>query len=173
MVIFEKNACAMEAVIEHLSDYELERGKPMPDTIHAAIQMNLGAELLVRYRKSYRILSELSLATLPDATTPDLAVYPAFTLDYENRTARRTDAPLLCVEITGPPSRSPSQSLEQMVDKTAVYFEFGVRSCWVVAPAVKGVFVYDRPGHYQFFYDTDTLRDPTLGIELDLDAIFA
>ena len=60
-----------------------------------------------------------------------------------------------------------------MVDKTAIYFAFGARSCWVVAPAVKGVFVYDRPNHYQFFHDTETLRDPNLNIELGLTDTFA
>ena len=157
----------MEATIEQLSPYELERGKPMPDTIHAAIQMNLGAELLVRYRNIYRTLSELSLATIPDGTTPDLAIYSAFSLDYEHRTAKRTDAPLACIEI-----QSPSQSNEEMVDKTGIYFEFGVRSCWIVVPAVKGIFVYDRPGHYEFFHGDDTLRDPNLGIEVPLSVIF-
>ena len=74
----------------------------MPDTIHAAIQSNLLFGLKLHYRDLYRSLSELSLATLPDGTTPDVAVYPAFSLDYEHRTAKRTDAPLLCVETTGP-----------------------------------------------------------------------
>jgi Uma2 family endonuclease len=157
----------MEAVVGQLSRYELERGKPMPDTIHAAIQSNLLFELKLRYRDVYRSLSELSLATLPDGTTPDVAVYPAFALDYEHRTAKRTDPPLLCIEI-----QSPSQSAEEMVDKTNVYFGFGVRSCWVVVPAVKGIFVYDRPGHYAFFHGEDTLQDAHLNISLPLSAVF-
>lgn len=157
----------MEAAVDLLSEYELERGKPMPDTIHAAIQSNLGFEIKLRYRDTYRVLSELSLATVPDGTTPDLAIYPAFTLDYEHRTAKRTDAPLACIEI-----QSPSQSNEEMVDKTTVYFNFGVRSCWIVVPAVKGVFVYDRPNHYEFYHGDDTLRDANLNIELPLAAIF-
>ncbi len=157
----------MEAVVEQLTEYELERGKPMPDTIHGAIQMNLGAQLYIHYRQSYRILSELSLATLPDGTTPDLVVYPAFALDYDNRTAKRTDPPLTCIEI-----QSPSQSNEEMVDKTALYFDFGVRSCWVVVPALKGIFVFDRPGHYAYFHGDDTLHDPALNVELPLSPIF-
>lgn len=163
----------MEAAIELLSEYERRTGgKPIPDTIHAAIQSNLGFELKLRYRDQFRVLSELSLATTPDGTTPDLAIYPAFALDYEHRTAKRTDAPLACIEITGPPSRSPSQSNEEMVDKTIVYFNFGVRSCWIVVPAMKGIFVYDRPGHYEFFYGDETLRDPNLSIELPLATVF-
>lgn len=167
----------MEATIDQLSTYELEPqrrtgGKPMPDTIHAAIQANIGFEIKLNYREIYRVLSELSLATVPDGTTPDLAIYSAFPLDYEHRTAKCSDAPLACIEITGPPLRSPSQSSEEIVDKTGIYFNFGVRSCWIVAPAVKGIFVYDRPGHYEFFHGDDTVRDPNLSLELPLSAIF-
>ncbi len=158
----------MELLVEkEPSSYELERGKPMPDTIHAAIQANLSFEIKSRYRETYRCLSEISLATLPDSTTPDIGIYPAFPLDYEHRTAKRTDAPLVCVEI-----QSPSQSLEDMVDKTLVYFSFGAQSCWIFVPAVQGVFVYDRPGHYEFYHGEDILHDPNLGIEIPLPPLF-
>ncbi|OJW72544.1 MULTISPECIES: Uma2 family endonuclease [unclassified Spirosoma] len=158
----------MEAITEQLSDYETERGKPMPNLTHGAIQANLVFELKTAYRNEYRIASEVTLATLPDGTTPDVVIYPAIMLDYQHEPAKRTDAPLVCIEI-----QSPSQSLEQMVDKTTIYFDFGVKSCWIVAPAVQGIFVYDRPGHYQFFYEADVLHDPNTGFELNLPAIFA
>ena len=150
-----------------LSPYELERGKPMPDTIHAAIQSNISFEMKTHYRETYRCLSEISLATLPESTTPDIAIYPAFPLDFDHRTVKRSDAPLVCIEI-----QSPSQSTEQMVDKTQVYFEFGVRSCWIILPAVKGVFVYDRPGNYEFYHGDELVRDPNLHFELSLPALF-
>jgi Uma2 family endonuclease len=149
------------------SSYELERGKPMPDTIHGAIQANISFEVKTRYRDTYRCLSETSLATSPDSTTPDIAIYPAFALDYENRTAKRSDAPLVCVEI-----QSPSQSLEEMVDKTQIYFNFGVKSCWIIVPAVKGIFVYDRPGNYEFYHGDDLLTDSNLDIEMPLHVLF-
>jgi len=158
----------MEAAVAELSSYELERGKPMPDTIHGAVQANLCGEFFVRYRRQYRILSELALATIPDGTTPDLAIYPAFALDFDNRAARRTDAPLCCIEI-----QSPSQSIEEMLAKVKIYFQFGVKSCWVVQPAVRGIFVFDTPAHYQYFHGDDTLRDDALGVELPLPAVFA
>lgn len=158
----------MEATIEQLSDYERERGKPMPDLTHGAIQANLSFELKLRYRTDYRIASEVSLATLPDGTTPDIVVYPNIRLDYQNEPAKRTDAPLVCIEI-----QSPSQSNEEMVAKTHIYFQFGVQSCWVVLPSLRAVMVFDRPGHYVFFYEDDTLRDPNTGFELPLASIFA
>ena len=157
----------MEAIVD-VSAYELERGKPMPNAIHGSIQANLVFELKLRYRDTCRIISEVSLATQPDGTTPDVVIYPAFKLNYENEPAKRTDPPLTCIEI-----QSPSQSNEEMVAKTHVYFQFGVKSCWVVLPSLRAVMVFDRPGHYTFFYEDDTLRDPNTGFELPLAAIFA
>ena len=157
----------MEAIVD-VSAYELERGKPMPNLIHGLIQANLSFELKLRYRTDYHIASEVSLATQPDGTTPDVVIYPNFKLNYENEPAKRTDPPLTCIEI-----QSPSQSNEEMVAKTHVYFQFGVKSCWVVLPSLRAVMVFDRPGHYTFFYEDDTLRDPNTGFELPLAAIFA
>ena len=159
----------METLVEReLTPYEAERGKPMPDTIHAAVQMNLGAQLVVRYGREYRILSELSLATEPVGTTPDLVIYPPFPLDYGNRPARQSEPPLCCIEI-----QSQSQSLEEMLAKVHLYFQFGVRSCWVIQPAVQGVFVFEDPKQYAFFHGDDTLRDTALGLELPLGPVFA
>lgn len=60
-----------------------------------------------------------------------------------------------------------------MVDKVKIYFEFGVRSCWVVQPAVRGVFVFDAPDDCAFYHGNDTLRDAVLAIELPLTTVFA
>ncbi|RIV21662.1 Uma2 family endonuclease [Fibrisoma montanum] len=139
----------------------------MPNLIHGIIQANLVFELKTRYRTDYHVASEVALATLPDGSTPDVVVYPKFALDYQNQPAKRTDAPLICIEI-----QSPSQSNEEMVAKTQVYFQFGVKSCWVVLPSLRAIMVFDRPGHYVFFYEDDTLRDPNTNFEVPLAAIF-
>lgn len=158
----------MEALIQSAPQYEIERGKPRPNLVHGIIQANLVFELKTRYRADYHIASEVSLATSPDGSTPDVVVvYPNFALDYQNQPAKRTDAPLICIEI-----QSPSQSNEEMVAKTHAYFQFGVKSCWVVLPSLRAIMVFDRPGHYVFFYEDDTLRDPNTGFEVPLAAIF-
>jgi hypothetical protein len=93
----------MEAVVEEiaveLSQYELERGKPMPNLVHGVIQGNIVFELKLRYRADYTIGSEVSLATKPDGTTPDVVIYPTMRLDYQHEPTKRTDAPLTCIEI--------------------------------------------------------------------------
>lgn len=145
----------------------------MPNTTHSIIQSNLIVELRSRYHRQYRILSELTLDTLPKGSTPDVVIYSYFEINFTvEYPAKRSDAPLVCIEIAEPPLRSPSQSLDEMVDKANVYFEFGVKSCWIVQPRIKAVFVFDRPNHYQFFHYDDTLHDSNLGIEVPLPVVF-
>ena len=162
----------MELLVEphtetQLSTYEIERKKPMPTLIHGAIQFNIGFLLRLTYPNLFRIASEVTLATQPDGSTPDLVLYPFGALDFKNDPSRRTDAPLLVVEI-----QSPSQSTKQMTDKLEPYFYFGVQSCWIVVPEFQGIFVYNSPFSYQFFHHEETLKDTALNIEIDLKEVF-
>jgi Uma2 family endonuclease len=163
----------MELLIEEvvigreLSDYEIERNKPMPTLIHGAIQFNLGFELKTKNPNRFRFASEVLLDTKPVGSTPDLIVYPSKPLDYRHDPSRREDAPLLAIEI-----QSASQSLDEMVNKTLVYFDFGVKSCWVVQPRIKAIIVFSGPDEYKFFHHDDILKDSTLDIEIDLQNIF-
>jgi Uma2 family endonuclease len=150
-----------------LSDYEIERNKPMPNLTHGAIQLNLGFELKSKYGNRFRIASEVALATIPDGTTPDLVVYPKKALNFVNEIAKQTEAPLLTIEI-----QSPSQSNDLMIDKAYQYFEFGVKSSWIVFPALKGVAVYTSPNEYDFFHDDEILKDRNLDLEIDLKRVF-
>ena len=154
--------------LKQLSDYEIERNKPMPTLIHGAIQANLGFELKLNYGKLYRVASEVLLDTKPLGSTPDLILYPFGELDFKNDPPRRTDAPLLAIEI-----QSASQSTDDMVDKLEPYFYFGIKSCWIVMPKLQGVFVYNSPFHYHFFHGDDILKDDTLEIEIDLKKVFS
>lgn len=150
-----------------LSSYELDRKKPMPTLLHGAIQFNIGFEIKSNYPNQFRIASEVTLATKPDGSTPDVVLYPAGTLDYKNDPSRRTDAPLLAVEI-----QSASQSTKDMVTKLEPYFYFGLQSCWIVIPDLQAILVYDSPFHYTFFHENDTLKDTVLNIEIRLAGIF-
>ena len=94
----------------------------MPNLIHGIIQANLTFELKMRYRDTYRVLAGLSLATQPNATTTSVAIYSVFELNYESQAVEETDPPLTCIEI-----QSPSQSNEEMIAKTHIYFQFGVK----------------------------------------------
>jgi Uma2 family endonuclease len=162
----------MELLIEKagetaLSAYEIERNKHSPTLIHGALQFNIGFELKVKYPNQFRIASEVTLDTQPTGSTPDLVLYPAGELDFKNDPSRRTDAPLLTIEI-----QSASQSMKDMVDKLEPYFYFGVKSCWIVVPEIRGVLVYDSPFSYTFFHDKAAVKDAVLDIEINLEEVF-
>ena len=135
--------------------------------LSGAIKTNLGFELKLKCQTQFRIAYSVTLATKPTGSTPDLIIYPKQPLDYKNDSARREDAPLLAIEI-----QSGSQSTKEMVEKLEPYFYFGVKSCWIVIPNLQAILVYDSPFHYNFFHDSDILKDTVLGIELDLKKIF-
>ncbi len=158
----------VETVAEReLSAYEIERNKPMPTLLHGAIQSNLVFEIRLKYQNQFRIASEVLLDTQPFGSTPDVILYPSGDLDFQNDPSRRTDAPLLSIEI-----QSASQSTKDMTSKLEPYFSFGIKSCWIVAPDFKAVFVYSSPYHYDFFHEKDIVKDSILGIEISVEKIF-
>lgn len=158
----------MSTSLETLSDYELERGKPMPSTVHSLIQGNLIFLLKSNYGETYHVFPELSLDT-PDKTplVPDIAIYPKFEVDRQKDVLRREDAPLATIEIL-----SPKQSLHDLIEKTHRYFQLGVTSCWIVIPSMDAIAVNHQPGKYTFYSGTEVLQDDKLNIQLPLAEIF-
>ncbi|MCU0446108.1 MAG: Uma2 family endonuclease [Microscillaceae bacterium] len=157
----------MENVIE-ISTYELERGKPMPSLNHSILQSNLIFELKSNYRNKYTIASELSLEMpqKPD-TVPDISIFPILTIDYLHDQTSMRQMPLAVLEIV-----SPSQANDEILAKFERYFAAGVKSCWLVIPVLKNIYVFSDIQSYQIFGSKDTLNDPTLQISLDLTKIF-
>ena len=151
-----------------LLQYEIERNKPIPNFTHGAIQSNLVFELRTILKTTYRVVSEVSLDTKPLGSTPDVLVFPPQTLDFFDEPAKRSDAPLLAIEI-----QSPSQSNEEMKEKVQRYFEFGVKSCWIVVPSWQAVLVFDSATHYVFFNDNMLVKDSTLSIKVPIHKVFA
>jgi Uma2 family endonuclease len=148
-----------------LSDYELERNKPMPSLNHGSTQANLIA--LLHFYKSYRVVSELSLDLHNWASVPDLCIYPKRPLDFKNDQVKVKEPPLCVVEIV-----SPGQSLQLLTDKARDYFEHGVKSCWLVLLPLTTICVFSSPDDYTFYRAHETLRDETLDISLPLKEVF-
>ena len=156
----------MQKVVE-VSQYELERGKPMPSRLHSRVQTNLLVQITNGYGEQYDLLSELSLELNDWESVPDIAIYPKTEFDYSADEVRVTTPPLCAIEIL-----SPSQSLNELVSKAGSYFMHGVTSCWLVFPALKNIYVFSDPQNYQIFRADQTLNDPALGISLELSQIF-
>ena len=150
-----------------ISEYELERGKPMPSTNHAFIQDNISFQFNLRYRNEYKLMPELSLDTPGKGTVPDIAIYPKFDIDLRHDVIKTDKPPLVTIEIL-----SPEQKLQDLVDKTYRYFEFGVKSCWIVLPSLKTIMVYSGVDTFEYIKGDVSLRDPNTGFELSLSEIF-
>jgi len=150
-----------------LSDYEIERNKPMPSLNHSIVQGNLITELNLRYRKIYSFASELSLDLSDWPSVPDLAIIPKRTLDFHNDQIKVKEAPLCVVEII-----SPTQSLNELTDKAREYFAHGVKSCWLVLLPLTTICVFSSPDDCAYFKADQTLEDKILGIVLPLKEVF-
>lgn len=149
---------------ETLSDYERERGKPMPSKYHSLTQLNLSVAL-AQYRPRYIVFSELSLDLDGLRVTPDLCLYRREDVDLSQEEVRMTVPPLLAVEIA-----SPTQGVQELVDKIQSLLERGVRSCWLVQPALQTVTVFAEGQRITF--TEDAVTDPATEIEVQVDELF-
>jgi Uma2 family endonuclease len=164
-----ERAYRAESRSEELSDYETERGKPMPSKRHSLIQTNIGTAIKNRYKRQYRTMSELSMRLHGEKFVPDLAVYPFDASDWSKEEIEMTLTPLLIVEI-----ESPSQSTDEMKEKADKYFAAGVRSVWLVLPALAGVMVLHPESKSRFFSEGEIVDvvDDVLNIRIPVDEVF-
>ena len=151
-----------------ITDYELERNKPMPSFNHAILQGNINFHLNLHYRNKFRFLPELHIQLLekPDAV-PDISIYPILDVDFLHDIPVMTEKPMTVIEIM-----SPSQSNDDMLSRFERYFNAGIKSCWLVMPSLKAVVVYSNLDSYVFYSADMLLKDEILGIELTLSEIF-
>lgn len=152
---------------ETLSDYEQERGKPMPSKNHSYIELNVGAELRQRYRKTHSFYTELSLQLGDLPVTPDVCVFPKQKIDFASDLIKVTEPPLVAIEIL-----SPSQSQQPVADEIYAMLAAGVIACWLVQPALQIVSVF-LPAQKPKTFTEGIVRDGVTGIELSLDEIFS
>lgn len=157
----------MEDVLP-LTDYETERGKPMPSKLHGRLQARFAAYLIVHYAEQYEAFTEITIDTPGEKSTPDLCIYPLEPVDFFHDEIKRKDPPLATIEIL-----SPSQSLQTLLDKTDTYFSFGVQSCWIVLPALQSIYVFRAPQNHEVFSKGEVVHDPNLDLRVPMDVIFS
>ncbi len=157
----------METSTEVLSQYEIERGKPMPSKLHAFTQTRMVTELSNRYKGRYFAFSELSLELSTGKATPDIVIYPPMEIDFFHDEICMTEPPLCAIEIL-----SPTQGIQDILERAPKYFAGGVQSFWVVIPPFKTIYVFSAPETYDTFADKAILHDKKTGIELPLTEIF-
>ena len=102
----------LERTEEQISDYELERNKPLPNMIHGCIEANLAFQLDIHYQHLFCIALEVTLDTKPKAMTPDICIFTKRKLTFKDLAPVSTEMPLTTIEI-----QSPSQAPEDLVTK--------------------------------------------------------
>lgn len=165
---------ATEALLEHappkaatpMSDYELERGKPMPSKNHGKIQARLISALFNRVGAQYDVASEVTLDLPEKSATPDLIILPKSPDDWQNDEIKLKTTPITTIEIL-----SPSQRLSELEEKVLHYQQAGAKSCWIVIPSLRTVAVYAPNEPPRVFSDGD-IKDGALGVSLSLQEIF-
>jgi Uma2 family endonuclease len=151
--------------VKTLSTYELERGKPMPSRNHGIVQAFLVGAFLA-FADQYTIMSESTIDFDGLTLTPDISVYPKISLDWVHDEIRMTTPPLLVVEIL-----SPRQYMYDLIEKVSVYHDNGVKSCWIVQPALKSIAIF-TPGEEPAVHVSGEIIDPATQITVHLDNIF-
>jgi Uma2 family endonuclease len=156
-----------EQVLEAISDYELERGKPMPNFNHGYIQLNLGVALREQYGKQFSVVSEVSIPTGTSTVTPDVLVFSKRPVNWFETKPELSEPPILAIEI-----QSPSQPMETIVNKANALLDIGVKTVWVIQPALKTVSIFSKSNPPKTFVE-GTVQDKISGIELSFEKIFA
>ena len=148
-----------------VSEYELERGKPMPSQNHAVVQSSIIAAL-VRDAKEYSILTELSLDLNGNPFVPDISIYPKLDLHPLQDEIKKTEPPVIVIEIL-----SPTQPLDDVIKKAHAYLKAGVGASWLVQPALETVTVLVA-GEKPKFYTSGDVADSATGITVNVEEIF-
>ncbi|MEK7256272.1 MAG: Uma2 family endonuclease [Bacteroidota bacterium] len=140
----------------------------MPSKLHSRSQTRLSNYLYNKYSNQFECFTELTLDTPGEKSVPDICICPLEQVDFSQDEIKRKDPPLATIEIL-----SPTQPLDVLLEKTNDYFSFGVKSCWVVLPRLKTIYVYDAPNKYEVYSHGEELYDPNLEIRIPIDTIFA
>ena len=158
----------MEALETITSDYELERGKPMPSFNHGFVQVNLARHLGNRLYTTHTITSETNLKLADQKTVPDLTVFEKRQPNMQRDVLWVQDIPLTTIEIL-----SPKQDLDTLLEKAELFLAAGVKSCWIVIPAVGTIAVFTGPTTYRSFANGSAVIDEVLGVDIPLADIFS
>jgi Uma2 family endonuclease len=158
----------MEALETVTSDYELERGKPMPSFNHGFVQANLTRHLGNRLYTTHTITSETNLKLADQEMVPDLTVFEKRQPHMQRDVLWVQDITLTTIEIL-----SPKQGLDTLLEKAELFLAAGVKSCWIVIPAVGTIAVFTGPTTYRSFANGSAVIDEVLGVDIPLADIFS
>jgi Uma2 family endonuclease len=136
----------------------------LPSFNHGYFQLSIG--MVLRQQDNFSVVSAISIEIDGKEYIPDISVYPQRKINRLHDIVKTTEMPLLAIEIL-----SPTQGTLEIVNKFQVYFQGGIKSCWLVDPLQGSVVVFSSPDNAQTF-TTGGLIDKTLDIDIPIDELF-
>jgi len=133
----------------------------------ASLKARLATALQRKYGNDLSVLPNLTLSVNGQPMTPDLSLFMGTTDLAKPDIALVAELPLIAIVIL-----SSSQALDAQVKMSQNYLLAGVRSCWLIEPTLRAVFVTGSLGVYETFNNNEMLCDPATGIELELGLLF-
>jgi Uma2 family endonuclease len=117
--------------------------------------------------ENFTVFSELTLRIDDKNHTPDVCLYPKREVDLSlPDTSEIAEMPSLAIEIL-----SHTQTIEDILERFALYFHATVKSCWLVCPVGGAIVVYALPEKARRF-STGDIIDEQLDIRVPLGDIF-
>jgi Uma2 family endonuclease len=135
-----------------------------PSRNHSYFQLNTGYSL--KKQNKFSVFSELSLLIDGKEYVPDIAVYLPMKISKSKDILKMTEMPLLVVEVM-----SPTQGTQEVLDKFEIYFAAGIKSCWLLEPAIGAVTVYENLENFKTFVE-GIIIDKVIDIKIPIQEIF-
>jgi Uma2 family endonuclease len=136
----------------------------LPSFNHGYFQLSIGIAL--RQQENFSVVSASSIEINGKEYIPDISVYPKRKVDRLHDVVKMTDMPLLAIEII-----SPNQGTLELMNKFDVYFEGGIKSCWLVDPLPGSVMVLNSPNKAQTFTSGEVI-DEVVDMRVPIDELF-
>jgi Uma2 family endonuclease len=149
---------------DETSEYERERGKPMPSLLHSKAQRNLLRQMLDD--KRYEAYPEINLDLNGFRAVPDIAVFLKKHFDVQTDLIWVRVPPQLVIEIL-----SPRQDLHTLFEEAKTYLQHGVEEAWIVVPEMKTITVCKANGAQKTFVE-GSITHASTGITVSLDRTF-
>jgi Uma2 family endonuclease len=134
-----------------------------PSVNHSYVQSMLCSALVSL--KQYSVFSELSIEIEGKEYVPDICLYSKREIDFFHDVIRMTELPLLAIEVL-----SPSQVMQELVDKIEIYLDAGIQSCCLITPITRSITIISDKKNSKTF--VDNVIDDKLNISLPLNEIF-
>lgn len=140
--------------------------KPMASKNHVRIQRRL-TRMLEEYEPQYEAFPELSIELNGNPFVPNISIYPASPVNWQEDVLHEQEPPLLAIEVL-----SPKQNLTDLIDKARELLLCGVGEVWVFVPVSEGVIVYPNNGKPRTVGFGEITHAAT-GISINIEKLFA